>query len=642
MKLKASNSTKNFHLRKISFNGILNSEYFFHRSGPIKLALNQDRVLRKNFFVKRARPKLDMGKFSKRREAKENNELSTSHDYRRDKTKAPGDLNKVILKYEKKFYTQNKKYYDLRNENDIFLSYWHYINDLSEKKERELMLQKYFNDKDKNTINYHTKEIKKMSENMFKTSPLLTGKRHLDVFFFYLNEIGKHYEDKNKLDYIKQKLVKFLEKLKDLLDFVEVTQDTGLDSITKDIRIKNSKYNKLYMEKVKNEKMKNAIKQKKEDEKSIKQSKKMIEDTYKTLNALEKNKKLFSDDNSPLYINSKIQKSRNSVVQNITPYSTQNKFHIFSGNKTSKMNITSSTAFYLSGKGFFNKNSNKKVFSGLKDNYQEKKEDDNLNSEIEKNKLKFSHIKPQKLTKDRNSMSLHRSIRKNTLVKETKNRLNIKNLTCRNNSLITKINLDKIKHLTLSNLPNISENIKNDKQFQYSNIRGLSSRRIMENMQESNMIPKKVTFIQKNKTSDEIFKDLSKQSHDSINSLMNMKTGLNKNKSQLDLLYDDTKNAKKIKDKSNEEIKNYFIKKGKINESMNSLKNVYGLDIINQAKLITDKMDIEQKTKKVFQAHLTYEQIKHLESIRDINKKLKAMDIQFVNQIIKYKSNKNQ
>ena len=642
MKLKASNSTKNFHLRKISFNGILNSEYFFRRSGPIKLALNQDRVLRKNFFVRRARPKIDMGKITKRREFKENNELNTSQDYRRDKTKAPGDLNKVIRKYGKKFYTQNKKYYDLKNENDVFLSYWHYINDLSDKKERELMLRKYFNDKDKNAINYHTKEIKKMSENMFKASPLLNGKRYLDIFFFYLNEIGKHYEDKNKLDYIKQKLIKFLEKLKDLLDFVEVTQDTGLDEITKDIRIKNSKYKKLYMEKVKKEEMKNAIKRKKEDEISIQQSKKMIENTNKTLNDLEKNKKLFNDDNFPLDINSKIQKSRNSVVPNITPYSTQNKFHIFSGNKTSKMNSTSSTAFYLSGKGFFNKNSNKKVFSGLNDNYQEQKEDDNLISETEKNKLKFTQIKPKRLGKDRYSVTLYPSFAKNTLVKELENRFNIKNLTCRKASLITKINLDKIKNLTLSNLPNISENIMNDKQFKYSNIKDLSSRRIMENMQESNMIPKKVNFIQKNKTSDEILKDFSKQSHDSLNSLMNMKKGLNKNKSQLDLLYDDTKNTKKIKEKSNEDIKKYFIKKGKINESMSSLKNVYGLDIINQAKLITDKMDIEQRTKKVFQSHLTYEQIKHLESIRDINKKLKAMDIQFVNQIIKYKSNKNE
>ena len=61
--------------------------------------------------------------------------------------------------------------------------------------------------------------------------------------------------------YIKQKALKFLEKLKDLVDFVEVIQDTGLDAITKDVRIKHSKYRTEYQRKVKLELKKNVIKQ---------------------------------------------------------------------------------------------------------------------------------------------------------------------------------------------------------------------------------------------------------------------------------------------------------------------------------------------------------------------------------------------
>ena len=109
------------------------------------------------------------------------------------------------------------------------MSYWHYINDVDEKKERKLMLDKYFNDKDKNSINYYTKEVKKMCDNMFKISPLLTGNKYIDIFFYYLNEFNKNYNDKKKVAYIKQKMKKFLEKLKDLLDFVEVIKDTGMD-----------------------------------------------------------------------------------------------------------------------------------------------------------------------------------------------------------------------------------------------------------------------------------------------------------------------------------------------------------------------------------------------------------------------------
>ena len=62
------------------------------------------------------------------------------------------------------------------------------------------------------------------------------------------------------------------------------------------------------------------------------------------------------------------------------------------------------------------------------------------------------------------------------------------------------------------------------------------------------------------------------------------------------------------------------------------------MDIIKKAKIITDKMDIEQKTKKVFQAYLPYEKIKKLEGIRDINRRVKALDISFVNQIINFKA----
>ena len=202
--MKLSNSSTNFKSKKISFNGIINSEYFFHRSGPIKLALNQDRIIKNNYYIKKAHKKIDQGRKLKRVESREDEDLDLSQEYRRNKTRIPADLNKVILKYDKKFQIQNQKFHDNKDDNDKFLSYWHYVNDLSEKKERELMLKKFFNDKDKNSINYHMKEVKNMCENMFKTSPLLSGNRYLDIFFYYLSEFGKNYENK-KVNLIKIK-----------------------------------------------------------------------------------------------------------------------------------------------------------------------------------------------------------------------------------------------------------------------------------------------------------------------------------------------------------------------------------------------------------------------------------------------------
>ena len=184
MKSKLSLSSKNFFPKKIPLNNLLNSEYFFHRSNPIKLALNRDRMLKKDFYIKRARPQIDQGRKPK---SEDSNNSDDSDDYRRNKTRVPADLNKILLKYDKKFLKQNQKFFKSKSNNDIFISYWHNVNDLSEKKERQLMLEKYFNDTNKNSINYHAKEIKQMCENMFKTSPLLSGNKYLDIFFYYLN-----------------------------------------------------------------------------------------------------------------------------------------------------------------------------------------------------------------------------------------------------------------------------------------------------------------------------------------------------------------------------------------------------------------------------------------------------------------------
>ena len=647
-----SNSTKNFHVKKISFNGLLNSEYFFHRSGPIKLALNQDRILRKNYYVKRARSKIDHGQLSKRSESRDSDDLNISQEYRRNKTRIPSDLNKIIMKYGEKFLVQNTKFHELKNDNDTFMSYWHYINDVDEKKERKLMLEKYFNDKDKNSINYYAKEVKKMCENMFKISPLLTGNKYIDIFFYYLNEFNKNYDDKKKVANIKQKMKKFLEKLKDLLDFVEVIKDTGMDSITKDVKMKNSRYIREYEEKVAMEKIKNAIKQRKENIQSIKESKKMIKKTARTLYSLEKNKKLLEEDIPPIDINSKIEKSRNFLSPNRTPYSTQNKFHIISESKNQKMNSTASTAFYLSGKGFYTKkNISNKLFFGFKDK-NEVKEETNEILPVQKYKFKFYKFKPDTTPVNRYSPSIldskdkrnsfYPSNYKKLSFRRFDNKYNKKNLTTRKTNLLSKLDKDKIqilnKNLSATNLINTPNSRKINFKSQISSLKDLSSKRLLDNSRESKLIQKRVK-LDKSSNSNEASADFSKENNK--NGVMNMKKALNKNKNQLMQVYDNIKNRKKINEKDREDMKNYFVKKGRMDESMNSLKSIYIMDIIKNAKIITDKMDIEQRTKKVFQSHLSYEQTKKLESIRDVNRQVKGLDINYVKNIIKYKSNKN-
>lgn len=88
-------------------------------------------------------------------------------------------------------------------------------------------------------------------------------------------------------------------------------------------------------------------------------------------------------------------------------------------------------------------------------------------------------------------------------------------------------------------------------------------------------------------------------------------------------------------------MKNYFVKKKKIENQLNLSNSVYIMDMIKKAKNIIDGIDIEQRTKKVFQTHLSHEQLKKLDIIKEINKRVRGLDIQFVKDIINYKSNKN-
>ena len=646
--MKLSSSSTNFKSKKISFNGIINSEYFFHRSGPIKLALNQDRIIKNNYYIKKAHKKIDQGRKLKRVESREDEDLDLSQEYRRNKTRIPADLNKVILKYDKKFQIQNQKFHDNKDDNDKFLSYWHYVNDLSEKKERELMLKKFFNDKDKNSINYHMKEVKNMCENMFKTSPLLSGNRYLDIFFYYLSEFDKNYENKKKMLYIKQKALKFLEKIKDLVDFVEVIQDTGLDAITKDVRIKHSKYRTEYERKVKLELKKNVIKQRKQDIKDIKLLDKMNKKTTKTLLCMEKNKNIFEDENFPLDINSKIEKSRNFISSNISPYSTQSRFHVFTGNKNSKMNNTASTAFYLSGKGFFTNKNNKKFFSGLNNDIN--KEEEILKSAIQNYKFKFERKRPSLISLKKNYSDIREKKEKSETIRSLKeqklsikNRFNFIHLTQRKPNLISSI--DKMKdvnpNFSSSKRLSISKKVKLNTQSQFSNLNENSTNKIETISKENNQIINKKSLGSNKSLNDINEKSIIKNEDNSNINLKKIKKIINKKKSRLSVLYNEIKKQKKIKDSNKKNVKNYFVKKKKIENQLNLSNSVYIMDMIKKAKNIIDGIDIEQRTKKVFQTHLSHEQLKKLDSIKEINKRVRGLDIQFVKDIINYKSNKN-
>ena len=64
-KIKLSPKKSNHENKSISLSKILNSDLFFQSSAMIKMALNKNRVLDRNFGVKRAKTKIDIGRKNK-------------------------------------------------------------------------------------------------------------------------------------------------------------------------------------------------------------------------------------------------------------------------------------------------------------------------------------------------------------------------------------------------------------------------------------------------------------------------------------------------------------------------------------------------------------------------------------------------
>ena len=689
--------------KRMNLSAILNSEYFFHRSIQIQMALNQDRILPRDYLIKKAKPKINTGKKKKIDDNKNKEEIDSSYEAHKEKDKKeiPDELDKILAENQKKFAIQTKKYQTLKEYNDAISGYWHYINKKTKKEERELLFKRYFSTNDKNGINLYSEHLQKFCQNIFKSNPLLMRKKNADMFFHYLSEFNKYYKNENKFLYVKQKIVLFLEKLRDFLEFVKIKADSGLDSISKDIKIKNSKFVKEMELKVKQELK--TLKEKKiiNNEKEIKESQQIIDKTKETLDALFQNKAIFEDPEyfDPLYNKKFVLKSRNfeykfrrtynckndnQQIPNINKFKEKEKDN-YSPNKTVKMSTIST--------GFFQPDKNKDKSDKKKDEILI--DDINNNTNAEANAI----FKKTKIDKEKSLRKAASSVFsfgiKNNLIDILKNEPNkVIKLKVKN---IEKIENEKNspRESISSSIQNDNDRIKKEKVIQLQKNLGvinnnISSRRISEeeNIAKilSNKSTSKIINLQKKSRTSSIsaIKDLSKDkdkdkdiSRDSINftkksifksidkkapkvskykseavikieqknekkerqsisSYINFKNqnfNYNLGKDPVVVLYEGIKDKQKIKQNDVENIKAYFKKSGKkIN------KNLKSMDIIRQAKRITERLDIEKKTKKVFQPHLTYEHLKRLDSVKQINKKLDKLDVEYLNHIFDYKS----
>ena len=683
--------------KRTSLSAMLNSDLFLRRSIQIQMALNQDRLLPRDYLIQKAKPKINTGKKKKINDNDKNKDgFDSSFEANREKDKRliPDELDKILHENQKKFAVQNKKYRELKDHNDAISSFWHYINKTNKQQERELLFKKYFSKDDKNIINLYSDKLQKLTLNLFKTNPLLLRKKNAEMFFHYLSEFNKYYNDDNKYIYVKQKIISFLEKLRDYLEFVKIKSDNTMDSISKDIKIKNSKFFKEFEEKVKNEMRSLNEKRKIINNNDIKECEKLIKKTKRTINTLFENKHFFDDPSyfDPMYSKKNNIQSRNKDFIYKYNYHYQNNssspnlikdnnnynnniynINTYSPNKTFKMS-TISTGFYAPEKNkdtnnkqnndilvndinsniknikykmiAFDKNIRKSRRSISSKNTLEIKNNliDNLNEPKKIKKLDFNHINGIEIEKNSDMESISSSIDINDNDKKKKKIMK--------NNFSSKIinNFNSKRKSEEENILKFLSNISSSKQIYYPKKSRHSSVSIIRDKDTSkdsgNGFRKKSIIIKASdkrnsricKNNPDITKKTSnKKDNNSMNSLINFNKYRHYNndigKEPISVIYENIKDKEKIKEADVDKINVYLNKTGK--KFNNNLKS---MDIIRQAKIITDRLDVEKKTKKVFQPYLSYEQILKLDDVKNVNKNLFKLDIDYMNRIFDYKS----
>ena len=660
--------------KRLNFSAMLTKGHFDNNIIQIQMALNRDHMLPSNYLIRRTKPKIKSGLKLKQNKLDENISMDSYHIHL-NKKHIPYQLEKILFKAKKDFALQRNKYLSLKNENNKSLGFWHFVDKMRKKNNKEKKFSEYVIDK--NSINLYSDKVEKMSENLFRLNPLLITSEHIDTFFFYLGEFNKYYSNKEKYNNIKKKVINFLGRLKDFLNYVEIKADSTIDSIGKEIKISNSKYIKELDNRIKTELKNMKLKEKKLLIQEIKSTKNDIKKTQKSLESLNKDKHFLED---PVYFDPNYQSS--NPIENKNKFKTRNKlytnkkgFSLTMQNFTKSINImnqtnkisTASTGFFVKDKKKVKKIKNITDIENIKNKDETTTEEPNMN---------FQKIKiRQKIFNKRVSSALNFQNKKLIL---TTNDIKIKRTR--------NISKDKIESKKNSEINSITSSFNNNleqnkiKKFHINTERRKSIQLLKQNLEENpinfKILPPEQNFLSKsgitpivkinkhilkkriynnimakndfkfNHKSSEIeirLKDSNlRSSFGSSNSIsiknhINSKEILNKDKKKAKLklknLYENLKSKQKITMNDLNEIKSYFNLRGK--KIKNNLKL---MEIISRIKNTINNYDIESNTKKIMQSNLTSEQKEKLEEIKDINKIMDNLDVHYMTHFFGFKS----
>ena len=676
MKLR-NYSTKTLRSKKrLNFSAMLTKGYFNNNIIQIQMALNKDHILPSDYLIRRTKPKINTG-IKIKQKSNEDDISMDSYQYHFDKKNIPEQLERILLKAKKDFAEQRNLYLSLKKENDKGLGFWHFVDEMRKKNRQHILNKKYAKeDMNKNSINLYSDKVEKLSENLFRLNPLLITKENIDLFFFYLGEFNKYYNNKEKYNYIKKKVIDFLDRLKEFLDYVEIKADSTIDKIGKEIKILNSKYIKGLNLRIKSELKNMKIKEKQLNLREIKSAKKEIKLTQKSLESINRDKHFFEDPifdpNYQTYAFDKDYrfKARNKLYNNNKRFAlTSQNFYksINIMNQTNKLS-TASTGFFVKDKKEMkriknitesenNKNKEELTFEDSNANFKKLKVRQKLYNKRVSSALNFPK---NRLILKSNTIKLRRTRNISQDKPENKKNSEINSFTSSFNNNLDQDKLNKFQNharkysISIQSLKqNLARHLIRLKMLPpEKNILSKSgltpmvriNKHILKKKTFNNIITKNDFKFNQNNVDLEIrLKEHKKRSSfASSNSLSNknqrnskelVRNDKTKSKINLKNLYENLKSKIKVNMNDVKGIKSYFNDKGK------TIRDNWRLmDIISKMKNTINNYDIEQKTKKISQSNLNWEQKERLQDVKDINKLMDNLDIYYMTHYFDFKS----
>ena len=641
---------KSYHSKpKIKLKKILNDSLFFKRSLILKMALNKNIKINTNYRIDRLMNDKNLS-YSKKQDNSDDSIENKIYEKIYRKKNLLYELENILENNNKKTEKFVESFKDLKEENIKFLTGYEEIkipvedrikkfifNTLKIFEENEMSMQ--LKSKKNNKLNLIDKEGDDLEDlwaqnraavKLFKQCPLTLNDER-DIYFYYIsNYLGE------KLNINDHKYIKFLNQIKDYLDFIK-NEKSASPSPPKKENIINNKNNKEKFFKDKEIINKNNIENKEKKESMIKNMKKI------PLNEIQnKNLKLDAKDKA-----SNQENNNNKLNDNLNNNSNDSK-----NKNTSRNNVNSTQEFpskdtfnLVSISNYENKNNNNNIYNihKIKDlsrnNTPKNKNSAKILSDIKTEKKIYLNTSVNKNIKNFEEIKVTEQMNKSNSIKKLNNNFNKKNLFQNKNNILHRIPSENLSHIQTNSLSKINMK-KQISSKMIGNYRKFNKRTTMNFDKYINDIKikdKNNNFINLFKNNEKIINQKSSQHLDELrmSDYIDISPINNRNSSyNLVSLYEKTKKNNSLSKKSLEEINQFLKSKGiKNDEILKEMQFNTGNVFIN-LKSKTNKLNIEAKTKAFFYGIIPNDRKKKLEQLNKINTKINQIERDYIKTLI--------